>query len=110
MSESSEGYNVPKPIRNTITGDLDVLVYDWVSFFPSLGFKTVPNILLFRFDATNPRVVYLREYSTEPEVPTTILMSTPMFDNTLLPSRVLPKGLDLDRQWHLYDVYFVTPI
>lgn len=106
VSESSEGYNMPKPIRNTFTGDLDVLVYDWVSFFHSLGFKTVPNILryhVFRFDATNPRVVYLREYSTEPEVPTTILMSTPMFDNTLLPSRVLPKGLDLDRQWYLYD-------
>ena len=54
VSESSEGYNVPNPIRNTITGDLDVLVYDWVSFFRSLGFKTVPNILsyhVFHFDA-----------------------------------------------------------
>ena len=106
VSESSEGYNVPKPIRNTITGDLDVLVYDWVSFFRSLGFKTVPNILsyhVFHFDAHNPTVVYLREYSTESEVPTTILKSMPTFDKTLLPSRIFPKGLDLDRQWYLYD-------
>lgn len=106
VSESSEGYSMPKPIRNIITGDLDVFVYDWVSFFHSLGFKTVPNILryhVFRFDTTSPTVVYLREYSTEPEVSTTVLKTMPTFDKTLLPSRILPKGLDLDRQWYLFE-------
>ncbi len=27
----------------------------------------------------------------------------PTFDKTLLSSRIFPKGLDLDRQWYLYD-------
>ena len=61
VSESSQGYNVPQPVRNTITGELEVHTYDWVSLFQSLRFKTIPNILqyhVFRVDASNPKVVF----------------------------------------------------
>ncbi|SMN01906.1 hypothetical protein SPONL_198 [uncultured Candidatus Thioglobus sp.] len=106
VSESSAGYNMPMPVRNTITGELEVRVYDWVAFFHSLEFKTVPNILryhVFRFDQANLQVVFVKEYSTESEVYVQILKSTPAFDKTLLPLHIVPKGLDLERQWYLYE-------
>ena len=106
VTESSDGYNVPKPTRSTFTGELEVHAYDWVAFFHSLEFRNIPNILhyhVFHFDASNSMVVFVREYSTESEVSINILKSPPAFDKTLLPSEVVPKGLDLDRQWYLYE-------
>ena len=110
VSESSQGYNVPQPVRNTITGELEVHTYDWVSLF---HFKTIPNILqyhVFRVDASNPKVAFLKEYSTEAEVSHAILETTTVVDPTVLPSEIVGKGLNLERQWYLYEkfVYFAT--
>ncbi len=106
VRESSDGYNIPKPTRNTTTHELEVHVYDWVEFFRSRDFQTIPNILryhVFHLDASNLKVVYLREYSTEPEETVTILKNDPVFDKTLLPSEITPQGLSLERQWYLYE-------
>lgn len=106
VSESSQGYNVPQPVRNTITGELEVHTYDWVSLFQLLRFKTIPNILqyqVFRVDASNPKVVFLKEYSTEAEVSHAILETTTVVDPTVLPSEIVGKGLNLERQWYLYE-------
>ncbi len=97
VRESSDGFNIPKPTRNTITRELEVHVYDWVEFFRSLDFETIPNILryhVFRADASNVKVMYVREYSTDSEETVVILKSTPIFDKTLLPSNS-PKRIKL---------------
>ena len=67
---------MPQPIRNMITGELDIHVYDWVSLFQSLWFKHISNILkyhIFHIDASHPTVVFLKKYSTTTEISHSVL-------------------------------------
>lgn len=88
-----------QPIRKTITGELDVHVYDWVSLFQLLGFKHILNILkyyVFRVGTSQSTVVFLKEYSTTTEVSHTV-METTVVSHAELPVGIVPKGLSLER-------------
>ena len=103
VRESSQGYNIPEVVR--YSGEQSVKTFDWVKFFHSLGFVPIPNILKyhsFRCNAANPGCVFVKLYSDSAENMVQVIQgATP--DLSLLPEEVKPKGLELERQWYLYE-------
>ena len=56
---------------------------------------------IFRFDQQYPGMVFVREYSHSPKHSFQILKSHP--NATDRPQQILPKGLDIERQWYLFE-------
>jgi hypothetical protein len=85
-------------------GDREVLFYDWSQFLSQI-FKTIPGITsyyVFRFDHQHPGTVFVRENSQAEEKPFHLLKA-PVPRSSDLPPQILPKGLDLARQWYLHE-------
>ena len=61
---------------------------------------TIPCLSCWRI---KPKGCILKEYSTEAEVSHAILETTTVVDPTVLPSEIVGKGLNLERQWYLYE-------
>ena len=107
VQESSQGYNVPQLMKNE-AGECVVKCFDWVNHFHSFGLVAVPHILKyhsFRCDSSHPGCVFIKEFSDTTETKVCVL-KTPVSDNagiTSLPQEIKPKGLDIDRQWYLYE-------
>ena len=97
------GGNIPQLITNS-TGDTLVHFHDWSQFLLKY-FKTIPNITsfhVFRFDQHHPGTVFVREHSRSPEKQFTILKGESPTSSDH-PNQLLSKGLDLARQWYLYE-------
>ena len=57
---------------------------------------------MFRIEKEHPGVVFVREYSECPESAISILKTGITVENNVLPTVILAKGLDAQRQWYLY--------
>ena len=100
VRESSQGYNVSEVVKSD-----SVKVFNWVKYFHSLGFVSIPNILKyhsFHCDTAHPRCVLVKEHSDSATIEVKVVRGA--LPNILaLPEQVLPKGLDIERQWYLYE-------
>ena len=78
--------------------------YDWKSYLCTL-YKTIPNITTyhhFRFDKKSKGIAFVRTLVDSPELAVTI-SSGNAIDIHKLPPEIVPKGLDLKRQWYLHE-------
>ena len=101
-NSSQVGGNIPQVITAT-DGETLVKFFNWSQFL-SEYFKVLPLITsyhTFRFDHQHPGVVFVRKYSQSPEHSIQILKCRPNATDT--PQQILPKGLDLERQWYLFE-------
>ena len=106
VEESAPGYNFVQHVRSPEQQQLIVKTYDWTAFFQLLGFRHIPGILqyhVFRFDSSEPGTIFVKEYSTSPEVAIKVLKPPILPFDLSFPSEIPPKGLDLERQWYLYE-------
>ena len=97
------GQNIPQ-VTKRVDGRQLVNWYDWKSYFSTL-YKTIPNITTyhhFRFDKKSPGIAFVRILADSPEQAVT-LTSNISIDIHKLPDKVIPKGLDLKRQWYLFE-------
>ena len=95
--------NIPQLVRDE-RGGQQVTFYKWTAYLIQF-FRAIPNILSyhkFRVSSAEPGVVYLREFCNSDETKINILKSEhnnfPGF-----PDEILPPGLDLNREWYLYE-------
>ena len=103
VRKSISGENIPQ-ITKRVDGRRLVKWYDWKSYFCTL-YKTIPNITTyhhFRFDKKSPGIVFVQTLADSPEIAVTI-SSENTIDIHKLPREIIPKGLDLKRQWYLYE-------
>ena len=89
----------------TEDGTVIVPVYNCTDFFAT-RFTKIPGIKIlhhFRFDSSEPGVVYVMTQSDSIEVKKELLKNPWSPDASELLSTISPKGLSVDRQWYLYD-------
>ena len=97
------GQNIPQVTKH-VDGRRLVNWYDWKSYFCIL-YKTIPNITTyhhFRFDNKSLGTAFVRTLADSPEL-AVMISSENTVDIHKLPHDVIPKGLDLKRQWYLYE-------
>ena len=97
------GQNIPQ-VTKDVDGRKLVSWYDWKSYLSTL-YKTIPSITTyhhFRFDKKFPGIAFVRTLANSPELVVTI-SSENAIDIHKLPHEVIPMGLDLKRQWYLYE-------
>ena len=85
-------------------GQVLVPAYDWQSFFSKkfIKLKGIKKLHHLRFTSNSPGCVFVKEKSDSAEVKISLLKSAhPDFHSR--PSRLLPTGLSLQRQWYLHD-------
>ncbi len=95
------GQNIPQLTKNSQRRL--VKWYDWKSYL-STYFRTIPAITTyhhFRFDQRFPELVFARSLADSPEEAIKIAHAKNACDD--LPTEISPKGMDLSRQWYLYD-------
>ena len=102
-NSSTIGCNISQLVRSP-SGELLVNYYDWTSYFKDY-FKAIPAITkyhVFCCSHDDPGVIYLRETSQSEEISLSLVKkSLPPQD--CFPEQILPKGLDIERQWYLYE-------
>ena len=99
---SQVGGNISQLVA-TPDGETHVKFFDWSQFL-SNHFKVIPGITsyhIFRFDNQFPGVVFVRKHSQSPEHSFQVLKTHP--NPTDHPQQIFPKGLDIERQWYLYE-------
>ena len=77
--------------------------FDWLQFL-SNHFKVIPGITsyhIFCLDHQFPGVAFVRKQSQSPEHSIQVLKTHPSLTDH--PQQIFPKGLDIERQWHLYE-------
>ena len=102
MRKSISGVNIPQ-VTKRVDGRRLVKCCDWKSYFCTL-YKTIPNITTyhhFHFGKKSPGIVFVQTLADSPEIAVTI-SSENTVDIHKLPREIIPKGLDLKRQWYLY--------
>lgn len=96
------GRNIPQ-LTKAVDGNRLVMWYDWKSFL-DVKFKLIPNITgyhHFRFDKQSPGAVFVRKLMDSPEVK--IHLSLVSTIDQGLPNQFVPKGMDVNRKWYLFD-------
>ena len=87
-------------------GNTIVPFLDWVSFLAPV-FKKLPGIKKlhhFRFNSSEPGVVYTRTHCDQAEKKRTLLKKDgPEVTEEDFPCRITPSGLSQERQWYLHD-------
>ena len=100
---TTTGHNIPQLIRSH-DGVKHVQFYQWKVF---QFFKSIPNILKmdrFFVDAAKPGVVAIREIGASMDTAINILkVDHQSIIEAGMPEQVQVKGLDLHRQWYLYE-------
>ena len=102
MSSSVIGANIPQLIMDQ-SGDWEVLYYDWTAFF-EIYFKDLKGITsyhIFRVTSDHPGRVFVRQHSQAQE--TAVVLMKRMPQSSDFPQQIVPEGLDLKRQWYLYE-------
>ena len=88
----------------THDGKVIVPVYDWSAFLGQY-FRKVPNITKFhhfRFDVSEPGIVYYREFVSSEEQKFNLLKQQTILPPSNPPPIVRPNGLDAERQSYLH--------
>lgn len=102
---TTSGQIIPQLIRST-DGKLEVKFYQWTAFL-SKFFRSIPNILSYhRFSVSSGEegIVNLRQYSDSPNQSYKILKSGTCASSVVgFPEPIDVPGLDLARQWYLYE-------
>ena len=102
---TTTGKNKAQLIRS-LSGEKEVDFCQWSAFLQQF-FKAIPNILKyhkFRIDTAKPGVVVVQEYSDTQELAIDVLKVDHQEILTAgLPQLTPIKGLDLNRQWYLYE-------
>ena len=102
-TSSHIGANRAQLIRS-LEGQQLVHFYDWSAFFHQY-FSAIPRITSyhsFQFSCTNPGKVIIHESAAEPSEITIDILRQPIPQGEL-PPLIIPKGLDIQRQWYLYN-------
>ena len=97
------GQNIPQVTKH-VNGRRLVNWYDWKSYVNAM-YKTILNITSyhhFRFDHKSPGIVFVQILADSPEKAITI-SSTNIIDIHKFPEELNPKGLDIKRQWYLFE-------
>ncbi|GFN77985.1 hypothetical protein PoB_000449100 [Plakobranchus ocellatus] len=82
-------------------GEIFVKMFDW-TLFHSNTFRKIKDNKKYHFQLTEgSSVVKMKEFSDSEEVLQTMLIS--QLPEHAMPESRAPKGLDLKRQWYLYD-------
>ena len=95
------GQNIPQLTKNN--DERFVVWNDWKSFL-SRYFHSIKGITRyhhFRFSASSPGIVFVRILHDSEEEIIKISPESIAFDG--FPSTIYPKGMDIDRQWYLYN-------
>ena len=102
---TTSGQLFPQLIRGT-DGKLEVKFYQWTVFL-SKFFHSIPNILSYhRFSVSSGEegIMNLRQYSDSPNQSYKILRSGMCASSIIgFPESIDVPGLDLARQWYLYE-------
>ena len=98
--------------RSTVNNIPQLFTWQWQNWetlvYPLL--KPIPQIRKyhhFRFDASNPGKVYIKEHTTSPESEISIFkkgITAAKVQKAKLPSAIFPAGLTRERQEYLYKV------
>ena len=102
-ASSHIGANQVQLIRS-LEGQQLVKFYDWSTFFQQY-FSVIPGITSFhslRFDHTAPGKVFVVKSVAESTEKTIDILHPPIPQDQL-PNAIIPKGLDVKRQWYLYN-------
>jgi hypothetical protein len=97
--------NLAQLIVDPVSKQTIAQVYDWKSYF-EIYFRKVPNIIryhYFRFVATKPGLVFIKEIPASTEEKTIKIMKnqgTMHFEG--MPLVLNPKGLAAERAWYLH--------
>ena len=86
-------------LAGTRDGKVIVLVYDWSAFLGQY-FRKIPNITKyhhFRFDVSEPGIIYYREYVSSKEQKFDLLKQLTILPPSDLPPIIKPNGLDAER-------------
>jgi len=79
----------------------EVIMYDWAQFLPQF-FRRLPHILTYhQIVLTAEGVAHCKKLVGESATTEILLNKYPAAD--LLPTAIPSKGLDLQRQWYLYE-------
>ena len=85
-------------------GEVFVATYDWLSYFAQHLRKVsgIKRYHQFIFSSTNPEIVECKQYSNSASEKINI-SKDPHWQpsSSILPPKILPKGLSLERQWYL---------
>ena len=95
------GKNIPQLTKQN--NSRLVFRLDWKSYF-SKYLHTIPKITdyhHFRFEESSPGVVFVRALASDQETQVRISPACTTFSG--LPAEMVPKGLDITRQWYLYN-------
>ena len=102
---TNTGQVIPQVVRST-DGVVLVKFYKWTEYLNKY-FRAVPNILSyhqFSVSADNLGVVKVRQYSDSTPIDVNIFKSgITQFTIAGFPAQLLPPGLDINRQWYLYE-------
>ncbi|KAH3781538.1 hypothetical protein DPMN_159369 [Dreissena polymorpha] len=102
---SRTGHTIPQLVGDTSN---PVLFYDWKDYLSTLfhPIKNVTKFHQFHVSVDHMGVVECREFSDSPVVRITFRKVSKMNVNVScdnLPKEMLAKGLDLDRQWYIFE-------
>ena len=104
-NSTTTGSNKSQLVRLS-TGEIAVKFHNWSTYLQQF-FTSLPGITsyhIFHVDNTIPNTIFVREFSSSPEKTMVVGRRSVSTDiNTSLPDQILPIGLDLERQWYLYD-------
>ena len=84
-----------------VNGHTQVHYYDWSEFL-KYYYRAIPSNTNYHiFIIKHPAMIVLKQHSQAAEE--TISIGVHPVPQGVLPESIYPKGLDLDRQWYLYD-------
>jgi len=85
-------------------GEVLVHAFDWQSFFSQyfLKLKGIKKLHHIRFSSDSPGCIFTRERADSAEVKVNLLKSSATHPEFSAPSRLVPTGLSLQRQWYLF--------
>lgn len=106
-ASSSKGINRVQHVRDPVSGDVQVVVCDWKTYF-SARLKSIPKITgfrHFRFSQDEPGSVFVRELPDSEEKKMCLFKRgvNVDFDMHFLPETIEKPGLSPERQWYLYE-------
>ncbi len=110
LNSSKSGHNICQPLRKYkgSVNKQNLMYRDWSSWLLKF-FNKLPDITSYRhyrISKKKPGFVFLKKSIEGDEIAVQLLKKEVPFGKNKkfrLPSKIIPKGLSLERQWYLYD-------
>lgn len=99
---SKNGHNIPQIVQDQ---DKPVVFYDWKTYLQNF-FKPLKNLTRyhhFQFHADNPGWIEVKERNSGNPVSVNVLKGNVQPTAGQLPDVITERGLDIGRQWYLYE-------